>query len=85
MSNKRDHDHPCEHHQAYEQGPTLPFWLCALDDCPGGRDQLPSREDVLAAVGWFFDGPYLNHTDLIDDSPAIVDLWKADRDLSDET
>ena len=33
---------------------------------------LTSREDVLAALGWFFDGPYLDHIDAIDDVTAIV-------------
>ncbi len=45
---------------------------------------LPSREDVLAAVGWFFDGPYLDNPQLLDDVIAIVDLWKADLDKHTE-
>ena len=39
---------------------------------------LPSREDALAAVGWFFAGPYLDHVGLIDDIDSIVDLWRTD-------
>lgn len=33
----RDHTYPCEHPDAYEVGPTLPIWLCGLNECPGGR------------------------------------------------
>ena len=40
---------------------------------------LPGREDALAALGWFFDGPYLDHAEVVDNLVAIVALWKADR------
>ncbi len=38
-----------------------------------------TRAEVLTALGWFFDGPYLDHVDALDDVALIVALWKADR------
>lgn len=43
--NLRDHGGPCSHDGAYEVGPTLPFWLCELDECPGGA-LVPVKEEV---------------------------------------
>ena len=38
-----------------------------------------TEEDALAAIGWYFDGPYVTNPEAIDDLAAIVALWKADR------
>ena len=38
-----------------------------------------TEEAALEAIGWFFDGPYMDHPEAIDDLAAIIALWKADR------
>ena len=35
-----------------------------------------TEEAALEAIGWFFDGPYMDHPEAIDDLAAIVVLWK---------
>ncbi len=71
---RRDHKYPCEHDQAYEVGPTLPFWLCSLDECPGGRKIVVNYEAADMMLGRYMTIG-LTHGDLPEKTPGthIVD------------